>query len=196
MTKTVMTMVELLVWAFRDCKVDEISENLVGPKTAMMRWDDAGAGIDHGPVPMDAFCVAAAVKTLPQISRNLVTSCAKAASHPDYMPGAKPIVAMLVNPRTGNPVRIYDEARHVIGHKVLPSVELSTGAVMYGWGQEQIDHMRALYGEWFQSLVLLRRHLDGRGDMEDHAVGGIGALRCPWLDGADLDELWGEKKCA
>lgn len=182
MAKRPIDIQELLVWAYRDQAVDEAPRNVSGPGVALMRWD---VPIDGSDIPVDiqsdAYAVDAAVRRMSRLQAALVIGCAKTAQPVDWMPGARLIMAAVVNDR-GNPAGIYDEARNRVGHRVRQAVEMPDGQILYGWSERDLAAIRVHYSVWREALVALVNHLRKPGMLEGHDVCGPDAPIAPWIE--------------
>ena len=180
MAKRPIDIQELLVWAYRDQVIDEVPNRVGGPAVALMRWDVAVDGGDGGGEPLaDAYTVAAAVRQLTRVQAALVIGSAKTAVAPEWFPGAEVVMAAVVNGR-GHPAGLYDNAGHVVGHRVRSALELPDGTILYGWGSGDLADVRELYLVWHGALVVLARKL--AAILDDFAVTGPDAQREPWLE--------------
>ena len=180
MAKTRSDIQDLLVWAYKDQAVDEAPNGLLGPGVALMRWNVSVDGSDgSGDVHPDAYTVHAAVRALSRGQAGLVISCAKVAAVPDWFPGARPVMAALVNGR-GDPAKIYDGSRHVVGHRVRCALELGGGEILYGCGIDDLVAARGEYQAWWSALVSLVAFLSGR--LDDYDPVGPVASKQPWTE--------------
>lgn len=171
---------DLLVWAYRDQAVDEAPRHWDGPCVALMRWDVAvdGVGVE-AVIDPDAFLVHAAVMGLSRYQIALVIGCAKWGSVPDWYPGARPVMAAVLNGR-GSPAAIYDRSRNVVGHRVRPALELADGSVMVGYSSADLTRLRMGYMVWHEALCALASSLSQ--SMPGRDITGPRVMREPWAE--------------
>ncbi|EME71401.1 hypothetical protein H261_03293 [Paramagnetospirillum caucaseum] len=183
MTRTLIDIEDLLVWAYKHQAVDEARGHVAGPGVALMRWDvavDPCAAVDD--VHPDAWTVHAHVRMLSRVQAGLVIASAKTATRPDWMPGAKVVMAQVLNGR-GGPAKLYDDNRNVVGHRVRVALELADGAVLVGLGAAELEQARAMYSAWRAALVSLADALSKPALMEGYDVVFPCALSEPWKMG-------------
>jgi len=184
MAKQRLDIEELLIWAYRDQVVDEAKGTLAGPRRSRMGFGmvgDGAGGMDD-PHP-DAFTVHAAVRRLSMGQAGLVIACAKVAAAPDWYPGARLVMAAVVN-QAGHPAGVYDDRRNKIGHRVRAALELETGEVIYGDGEAVMAAGRVEYLAWHEALAAVAAHLRGR--LEDFEAYGPTSPRAPWEENNSL----------
>lgn len=182
----------LLAWAYRDQCVDRAAGHgwgLAQPLDSIARLErvhgaSLAAGHDCHP---DAEIVHAAVLRLPHSQIGLVISHAKVGDRPSWGEGMRLVVAARVTQR-GNPVRLYDASRNLIGHEVRAAAEMPGGALFYApadapplaWYGRLIAGERLGWRLWHAGLVSVAAHLAAAGLLRDYAVGGPAAPATPW----------------
>ena len=195
MTRREMDIEAMLIWAYRDQRVDLLFgrcvglfnverraaglpvQSISGDGCAVIERDALlGCRIDGGGpsalcIHPDAEAVHEEVRALKsRIERAAVIESAKTGERPDWMPGARAYmepVLVAAGKRAGEPVRIYDKDRNWIGCRVT-----------VGLAEEVIDARRAFYEAWRGALVKLAGRLAGR--LLKHQVVGPRAPARPW----------------
>lgn len=173
----------VLIWAYRYQQADLAARgSWVRPakvsSLALLQIEAEGGGPVAPVCHPDADWVHAAVLRLSRLQSALVIHHGKMGTRPDWFPGARPVMAALLD-GNGNPRRLYDASRHVIGHRVAPGVELGDGAVMVGWDMSVVDGQRDQYLVWRSALVSL---CDALADtpIDHHQVLAPVAPARPW----------------
>ena len=177
---------QALIWTYRLQQADLRQQMGVGPQpqfdscalVARSLSTAVSVGADCHP---DADLLHGFVLGLSRYQAVLVICHAKAADRPDWLPGAKLVIAAEVNLR-GNPRRIYDENRNLIGHRVRQAVELGDGTLMLGWDLDVVEAERNTYRLWHQALVDLSRRL-GTIRVDGKLAIGPEAPATPWKEG-------------
>lgn len=177
----------LLVWTYRDQKADRAeaqNRSLGYGLDSSLRVERAACG-GAGPVARigsglhpDAEAVHAAVLGLSRFQQELVIRHARVNGRPDWMPGARPVMAGVLTSR-GTTARIYDANGNAIGHKVRCGVECGS-AVYYGWTMERVADVRSFWAAWWDALADLAEYLRIGSFLTAHSVGGPAVLARPW----------------
>jgi hypothetical protein len=199
MAKEARDIEDLIVWAYHVEQADKAGRGgwgLGGGSDSILRVERAAlagsAGGTTGNVcHPDAEAIHAAVLGLSRWERALVISHGHASSRPDWMTGARLVMAAVEGVR-GNPKRIYDQGRNVIGHQVRPACELAAGEVHYApmgrdvgeWFSDLVDGHRVMYAAWRDALARLACELDGA--LGDCRPVGPAAPARPWEAGVDV----------
>jgi hypothetical protein len=196
--RTRIDIEDLAVWAYRDQMVDcqgGGSWSLAGrPDSCVLLGATVGGDLPYlrmgYDVHPDADAVHLAVMRLERLAGAIVVRCAKGAARPDWMPGARLVMAADVTAR-GHPARLYDEAgKTAIGHKVRPAVELASGSLFYfpagrgltaeAWARDLIAGPRAVYSAWHEGLREAAAYLRQTRALSAHEVTGPSAESKPW----------------
>lgn len=179
MAKRKIDIQDLLIWAYRDQAVDEVPNQIGGPKVSLMSWNAHVDGSDTPDQPAaDAFIANSEVKRLSHMMQGLIIGCAKNAEPPPYYPGAVVVMLPVLNWR-GKPVREYDDQRNPILCKVTTAVELTDKTIMMGWDQSVLDAARKMYQAWHDALSSMVAPLNSK--LEDHVVTKPLIDQRPWL---------------
>lgn len=195
MAKKEIDIEALLVWAYQVQCVDKLrlqTFSQAAPMDSCRRLElavaDGGGnvGVDCHP---DAEAVHFAVLRLSKAQQALVIGNAKIGTRPDWMPGARFVMAAVVT-SNGNPKKLYDANRNCIGHAVAPALEQVDGSICYApidprtpaptWFSDVIELHRLQYKAWIEALSALVLHLNEGAWLSDHhATGPIAPLE-PW----------------
>jgi hypothetical protein len=183
----------LLVWAYRDQCVDRASGQDWGlgrPVDSIVRCErlmgaSLAAGHDCHP---DAEMVHAAVLRLSKAQIGLVISHAKCGDRPGWGEGMRLVMAAKVTQR-GNPVRLYDANRNLIGHEVRAAVEMPGGALFYApanrnplqWYEKLVQDERLGWMLWHAGMVGVAGFLRDGGLLAGYEVNGPAATATPWV---------------
>lgn len=188
---------ELLIWAYQRQAVDKASTGAaaacLGFGSGAMRVDGGvqGGGVARlvfgASVHPDAEAIHAAVMRpekkggLSSLARGLVMENARSGAQPDWMPGARPVMASVLNNR-GNHAMIYDGNRTEVGCKIVEAVAvqgIGGDVIRRGMPHSHIVMMREAYVLWWEALSFLAQCLKKAG-LEAYDVTGPAAPNRPW----------------